>query len=141
MQATIDHLVIWVEDQLRSLDFYERVVGFEGVRAQEFRDGDAPFPSVRVSPTAIVDLMAKSGAAKIDENFKTPGASGHPVNHLCIALPFADYEALRTRVEADGGDTSVGITDSFGARGFAPRTFYFTDPDGNVLEARHYDED
>ena len=29
---------------------------------------------------------------------------------------------------------------SFGARGLAPQTFYFGDPDGNVLEARYYDE-
>ena len=29
---------------------------------------------------------------------------------------------------------------SFGARGLAPHTFYFGDPDGNVLEARYYEE-
>jgi hypothetical protein len=27
---------------------------------------------------------------------------------------------------------------SFGARGLAPETFYFPDPDGNVIEARYY---
>ncbi|WTW93788.1 VOC family protein [Streptomycetaceae bacterium NBC_01309] len=138
MQATIDHIVIWVEDQLRSLDFYERVVGFPGVRAQEFRDGTAPFPSVRVSEHAIIDLAAKSSAAAVDEAFKVPGTSGHPVNHICVALPQVDFEALRKRVEAEGGDTSVGLENSFGARGHAPRTFYFTDPDGNVIEARYY---
>ncbi|MCF2528101.1 VOC family protein [Yinghuangia soli] len=140
VQATIDHIVIWVDDQLRALDFYERVVGFEGVRAQEFRDGKAPFPSVRVSPHAIIDLAAKASAPRVDENFKVPGTSGHPVNHICIALPYADYDALRKRVEAEGGDTSVGIENSFGARGYSPRTYYFTDPDGNVIEARYYDE-
>lgn len=139
MQATIDHIVIWVEDQLRSLDFYERVVGFPGVRAQEFRDGKAPFPSVRVSEHAIIDLMAKANAAAVDTAFRTPGASGHPVNHLCVAVSHPDFEALRKRVEAEGGDTSVGIENSFGARGHAPHTFYFTDPDGNVLEARYYE--
>jgi glyoxylase I family protein len=31
------------------------------------------------------------------------------------------------------------MTQSFGARGFAPEAFYFADPDGNVLEARYYE--
>jgi catechol 2,3-dioxygenase-like lactoylglutathione lyase family enzyme len=140
VRATIDHIVIWVADQEKALDFYERVVGFEGVRADEFRTGAAPFPSVRVSEHAIIDLMAKSKASAIDESFRTPGASGHPVNHICVAVSRADFEALRGRVEAEGGDTSVGVRNSFGARGYAPTTFYFRDPDGNVLEARYYDE-
>lgn len=141
MHATIDHIVIWVDDQLRSLDFYERVVGFEGVRAQEFRDGKAPFPSVRVSPHSIIDLAARESAAKVDESFAVPGASGHPVNHICVALSETDFAALRDRVEAEGGDTSVGLQNSFGARGLAPHTFYFRDPDGNVIEARYYAAD
>jgi len=139
VRATIDHIVIWVDDPLRALDFYERVVGFEGVRAQEFRDGTAPFPSVRVSPDSIIDLMARADAPAVDASFRTEGASGHRVNHICVALARTDFEALRARVEAEGGDTSVGLENSFGARGFAPHTFYFQDPDGNVIEARYYD--
>lgn len=139
MQATIDHIVIWVGDQLRSLDFYERVVGFAGVRAEEFRDGKAPFPSVRVSEHAIIDLMDRAKAERIDELVHAPGSSGNRVNHICVAVSHADYTQLRARLDAEGVDTSVGITDSFGARGHAPETFYFADPDGNILEARHYD--
>ncbi|UGQ10357.1 VOC family protein [Yinghuangia sp. ASG 101] len=140
MRATLDHIVLWVGDQLRALDFYERVVGFEGVRAREFRDGTAPFPSVRVSPQSIIDLMARADAPAVDEGFRAQGASGHRVNHICVALDRTDFEALRARVEAEGGDTSVTLEHSFGARGFAPHTFYFQDPDGNVVEARYYDE-
>ncbi|NUR88545.1 MAG: VOC family protein [Nonomuraea sp.] len=139
MQATIDHVVIWVDDQLRALDFYERVVGFAGVRAAEFRAGEAPFPSVRVSEGSIIDLMAKAKAPAIDEAFKTPGASGHPVNHICVALSAVDWQALKARVEAEGGAVEPS-ENSFGARGLAPETFYFRDPDGNVVEARYYAE-
>jgi catechol-2,3-dioxygenase len=28
---------------------------------------------------------------------------------------------------------------TYGARGWAPEAFYFADPDGNVIEARHYE--
>src|SRR5262245_51286827 len=59
MQAKLDHVVLWVADPLRSLDFYEKVVGLTPVRADEFREGKAPFPSVRVSSDSIIDLMAR----------------------------------------------------------------------------------
>ena len=59
----IDHIVLWVSDQKRSLDFYVNVVGLDPVRAQEFAERGAGFPSVRVSKTAIIDLMDDSGIA------------------------------------------------------------------------------
>ena len=34
--------------------------------------------------------------------------------------------------------TTTTLENSFGARGVAPRAFYFHDPDGNVFEARYY---
>jgi hypothetical protein len=39
MQAKLDHVVLWVADPLRSLEFYEQVVGLAPVRADEFREG------------------------------------------------------------------------------------------------------
>jgi glyoxylase I family protein len=62
-----------VADPLRSLEFYEKVVGLTPVRADEFREGKAPFPSVRVSGDSIIDLMAKVAAPLIDHMV---GASG-----------------------------------------------------------------
>ena len=32
----VDHIVFWVEDPLRSLEFYGRNLGLEGVRVEEF---------------------------------------------------------------------------------------------------------
>ena len=37
----IDHIVLWVSDQKRSLDFFVNVVGLDPVRAQEFAEGGA----------------------------------------------------------------------------------------------------
>lgn len=138
MDARIDHVVLWVEDVERSLDFYVGVLGLEGVRVEEFRSGKAPFPSVRVSAGSILDIMPRAGASMVDSMSGTDGSAGHPVNHVCLAMSEQDYETLRGRLEAEGVPCSAPMEQSFGAQGLAPRAFYFRDPDGNVLEARYY---
>lgn len=142
MQLHVDHIVLWVADPLRSVSFYERVLGLEGVRVEEFKAKQAPFPSVRVSEGTIIDLMAKPNAAMLNTVGRKHGleidAAGHPVHHVCFAMSEAEFEALRERLHAEGQDTSFGLRNSFGARGYSPRTLYFTDLDGNVLEARYY---
>jgi catechol 2,3-dioxygenase-like lactoylglutathione lyase family enzyme len=138
MQARLDHVVLWVEDPLRALDFYEKIVGLTGVRVAEFRAGQAPFPSVRIADDAIVDLMTRVAAPVVDAMAGAPGSAGHPVNHVCLAMSVEEFEALRARLEAHDVALSPMMEQSFGARGLAPRAFYFRDPDGNVLEARYY---
>lgn len=138
MDARLDHVVLWVEDQRKALAFYEQVVGLEGVRAAEFRAEQVPFPSLRVSGESIIDLMPRTAAPLIDGMFGGEGSAGNRVSHLCLALTTADYQALRGRLTQAGVAMSVVISNSFGARGPAPEAFYFCDLDGNVLEARHY---
>lgn len=142
---TLDHVVIWVEDPLRSLDFFQNVVGLSGVRADEFRAGKAPFPSVRISAQSIIDLMPLRAASMLDAlsanaDPTAPSSAGHRVHHVCIAMSQEEFEALRRRLEANGTPPVAFIQRSFGAQGLAPSTFYFRDPDGNVFEARHYGE-
>ena len=138
MHATFDHVVFWSDDPLRAADFYERVVGLAPVRLEEFRAGTAPFPSVRISQTAIIDLMARVAAPIVDAMAGADASAGHRVNHVCLAMSEADYMALRGRLEAHGVAISAVMEQSFGAQGLAPRAFYFRDLDGNVLEARYY---
>ena len=139
MQAKLDHVVLWVADPLRSLEFYEHVVGLTPVRADEFREGKAPFPSVRVSSDSIIDLMAKVAAPLIDHMVGASGTAGNPVNHVCIAMERDDVDALRKRLADNGVTVSKVMTNSFGARGLASAAFYFRDPDDNVIEARYYE--
>jgi catechol 2,3-dioxygenase-like lactoylglutathione lyase family enzyme len=138
MQATIDHVVLWSDDPLRALDFYERVVGLPTVRAEEFRAGTAPFPSVRVSDTSIIDLMARKAAPIVEVLTAADGSAGKIVNHVCLAMSQAEFTALRERLTAHDVAMSGATQQSFGAQGLAPEAFYFRDPDGNVLEARYY---
>lgn len=138
MQATLDHVVLWSDDPVRAVEFYERVVGLTPVRLEEFRAGTAPFPSVRISPTAILDLMARVAAPVVDAMAGAEASAGHRVNHVCLAMSEADVTALKGRLEANGVAVSPPMQQSFGAQGLAPTAFYFRDPDGNVLEARYY---
>ncbi len=137
MAMRVDHVVFWVEDPLRSIEFYERVVGLASVRVDEFRAGSAPFPSVRISDDTIIDLMGKAAAPLVNALTATDGSAGHPVNHVCLAMTADDVAALRGRLDDAGIAVSGETSHSFGARGFGS-AFYFRDPDGNVLEARHY---
>ena len=135
----LDHIVLWVSDPIAAAHFYEKAVGLEPVRLADFSAGEAPFPSVRVSEETILDLMPRS---KADRMTMLPGAadsSGHPVNHVCLALSADTFDALLDRLQEQSVPVSDIAQDSFGARGPAKRSFYFRDPDGNLFEARHYD--
>jgi catechol 2,3-dioxygenase-like lactoylglutathione lyase family enzyme len=134
----IDHIVFWVADPLRSVEFYERVLLAKGERVELFRAGEAPFPSVRISDDALIDLMPMKAAAMLNALPGAAGSAGNKVNHVCLAMTKEECAALRTRLEAEGIAIPITMKDSFGARGRAPEAFYFADPDGNVLEARWY---
>jgi glyoxylase I family protein len=140
----VDHIVLWVEDPLRSVEFFEEVVGLSGLRVEEFRAGKVLFPSVRISEDTILDIMPRAVAPKLNAKSasmaESLGASaGHPVHHLCISMSKDELDGLLARLEKNGNALHF-MENSFGARGFAPRTFYFHDLDGNVFEARYYAE-
>ncbi len=137
--ARLDHVVLWTADPKQSVDFYTRVVGLSPLRLEEFEAGEAPFPSVRVSDDSIIDLIPVGNAKGTESMTKVADSAGHPVNHVCIALSKAEYDALDRRLQAEGVDTSARLNHSYGARGWALQGFYFPDPDGNVVEARYYE--
>ncbi|MBT5048261.1 MAG: VOC family protein [Rhodospirillaceae bacterium] len=53
----IDHVVVWVRDLEKSMDFYEKL-GFEINQhsLEEHRDGKIPFVAVRAGPFNQIDL-------------------------------------------------------------------------------------
>ncbi|MEW1865125.1 VOC family protein [Streptomyces sp. NBC_00669] len=119
-----DHLVLNVEDVDRALAFYCGPLGLEPVRVDEWRAGKAPFPSVRVSPTTIIDLVANPrGESNVD--------------HLCLVVEPLDWHEV---VESGVFTVVDGPGKRFGARGDA-QSLYVLDPDGNTIELRWYPED
>lgn len=119
-----DHLVLKAEDVERSLAFYCGPLGLKPVRVEEWRAGKAPFPSVRVSATTIIDLI------------QAP-RDGANVDHICLVVEPLDWQ----EVVASGTFTVAdGPGSRFGARGTA-QSLYVLDPDGNTIELRWYPED
>ncbi|MEW1924243.1 VOC family protein [Streptomyces sp. NPDC088360] len=137
----LDHVVLWVRDPAAAADFYEKVLGLEPLHVAEFTAGKASFPSVRLNEETIFDLAPLTLAERMDVVPDAAKSAGHPVNHVCLALSEPDFDALRARLEERGTPVSDISQNAFGARGRARRSFYFRDPDGNVIEARHYGED
>ena len=117
----LDHLVLNVADVERSLAWYRDVLGCRPERVEEWRRGDVPFPSVRLSETSIVDLLARE-------------RTGANVDHFCVVVEPVDLDQLA----ASGRfDVVAGPMEVFGARGTG-RALYVRDPDGNTVELRVY---
>jgi len=117
-----DHVVLTVDDVERSLAFYCGELGLAPVRVDQWRRHEAPFPSVRLDATTIIDLL---GAPRTGEN----------VDHVCLVVDPVDFEA----VKASGRFVVVdGPARRYGARGEGT-ALYIRDPDGNVIELRYYD--
>lgn len=125
MQVTeFDHLVLNVADVERSLSFYCGLLGLTPVRAEEWRAGTVPFPSVRVTSDTIIDLVAK------------PRREAN-VDHLCLVVRPLDWQEV---IDAGSFDVVEGPAERYGARGNA-QSIYVRDPDGNVVELRWYPQD
>jgi catechol 2,3-dioxygenase-like lactoylglutathione lyase family enzyme len=137
----IDHVVLWVESPKRALAFYVDVLGLAPERAEDYVAGRTSFPSVRLNETAILDLMERDKIAAV-RAFTGGGeaSGGTPINHVCLAMTAAEYAALTVRLKAAGVALKSAGERPFGARGHARESVYFQDPDGNVVEIRHYDE-
>ena len=130
--VAFDHLVLRCADVEVTLAWYVDVLGLEPVRVDEWRREAAPFPSVRVSPDTIIDLIpggSPPGSSEVD------GAAGLPrLDHLCLVVESTDLDAL-----AESGTFHVveGPDVRFGARGLGT-SLYVLDPDGLTVELRHY---
>jgi catechol 2,3-dioxygenase-like lactoylglutathione lyase family enzyme len=124
--TTLDHLILAVNDAEVSATFYANILGF----GHEGQDG--PFTVVRVNPDCTLQLAP----------WGTTGGQ-----HLAFALDLVEFNCTFERVRSSGipfGDSyhvvgnMLGPGEADGARGLG-KAVYFFDPDGHLIEIRHYD--
>lgn len=117
----LDHLVLEVKDVEKSLTFYCAVLGLKTERLTEFREGRAPFVSLRIGQS-LIDL------------FPSESPIDGP-NHFCLAFQDPIEAILDTLRQADLSPTPPAPR--FGARGMG-LSVYVDDPDGHTVEIRTY---
>lgn len=117
-----DHMVLRVADPERSVAWYRDLLGLEVERLEEFRRGEVPFPSVRIDANTVIDLDARKER------------DGHNVDHFCLEVEELDLDEL---IASGRFDVVSSPVRRWGARGQADLV-YVRDPDGHVIELRHY---
>ena len=124
--ATIDHLILNVNDIAASVDFYVNVLGFK------LEGEDGPFTVIRVSNDFTLQVAPW-------------GTRGN--EHYAFAMSREDFEAAFARIKQQNipyGDSfhnvgaNAGPGNEAGARGPAP-TVYLNDPSNHLIEIRTYE--
>lgn len=137
MQGFLDHIVLNIEDDDTMLEFYTNMLRLQAERLEEYRAGDAPFPSVRINQDTVIDLFPK----KLWKQPMSTGQKGFEnLNHFCLSLTKKDWEDLHRRLLNNQIPISEGPVQRWGARGTGT-SIYFSDPEGNTIEARFYSGD
>jgi catechol 2,3-dioxygenase-like lactoylglutathione lyase family enzyme len=119
--TALDHIVLVSADVEVTLAWYTDELGLEPIRVDEWRRGEAPFPSLRISADTIIDLVS---------GHQTDGR----LDHLCLVIDPIDLDALAASGRFEVVD---GPGPRFGARGDGT-SLYVRDPDGTVVELHHY---
>jgi len=124
--ASIDHLILNVNEIPASVDFYVNVLGFK------LEGQDGPFTIIRVSDDFTLQVAPW-------------GTKGN--EHYAFAMSRPDFDETFTRIKQRGipyGDSFRNVGDNsgpgneMGARGQGP-TVYLNDPSNHLIEIRTYD--
>jgi catechol 2,3-dioxygenase-like lactoylglutathione lyase family enzyme len=124
----LDHIVLEVADVQRSVDFYTGF-GLAPERLDEYRRGEVPFPSLRISADTLIDLFPPRMHAR-------PKGVGHNLHHFALVTD-APIAEIREALKELSIEIEQESEQNFGARGLAS-SVYVRDPDGNGVEIRTY---
>ncbi|MCH8989361.1 MAG: VOC family protein [Chloroflexi bacterium] len=126
----MDHIVLRNKDVEESLQFYTQVLGLQAERVAEWRAGEVRFPSARINADTIIDFFGTD-----QDPIGKDGAKNQ--DHFCMVIEPTDMEELKAKFEAMGVEIQAGPGKRWGSHGDGI-SLYIYDPDGNVVELRHY---
>ena len=124
----MDHIVLRVQDVDRSLAFYTDVIGLEPYRVEQWRSGKIRFPSVRLNPGTIIDLVKNENVGPEDT---------WNLDHFCFTVKNPDFQEVIDALSDHHVPIEEGPKTRSGARGDAT-SVYIRDPDNYRLELRRY---
>lgn len=133
----MDHIVLNVEDMEAVLRFYIDVLGLPGERVEQYRAGEAPFPSLRISPDTLIDLFPRSEEPEEPEELTE--RRSRDLHHFCLVIDKTDMQRVIEHLGAHGVPVANGPVPRWGARGNGS-SIYVEDPEGRPIEIRYYDE-
>jgi catechol 2,3-dioxygenase-like lactoylglutathione lyase family enzyme len=126
--CALDHIVLNVADVERSLHFYQTALGLAPERVDAWRRHEIGFPSVRIDPSTLIDLVAAPRPAPAEDA---------NLAHFCLVTDTPTLDDAIETLAAAGTPVETGPVVRWGARGNA-LSIYFRDPDQNLIELRTY---
>ena len=134
MQCCLDHIALNVEDDEKMLAFYTGVLHLAPERVREYHNGTVPFPSVRLNADTIIDLFPE----RMWRSNVAPDQGRERWHHFCLSMGKEAWHLLLQRLRANAIAIEQGPVARWGAHGIGT-SFYFRDPEGNLIEARYYE--
>ena len=107
----VDHVVLHVDDVLRSKKFYTEILGMTA-----YREADGQ----------VFLHAGQQGVAFFKKQGDAPLTPGNDLNHLALNVASGTYETLEAELEEHGVSVS--------GRPGEDRCIYFRDPDGHRLQ-------
>ena len=123
-----DHTNWRVRDLAASLRFYGDVLGLTPFGLEEYRRGERPLVSLRVTEDFILHLTP-------DPGFERPSTGGY--DHLAFVVEDAQRDEYAAYLESRGVEIERKFDSITGARGEGP-ALYVRDPDGYRIELKFY---
>ena len=126
--ARADHTNWRVRDLEASLRFYRDVLGLTPFGLEEYRRGERPLVSLRVTEDFILHLVP-------DPDFERVPTGGY--DHLALRVEAAQRDEVAAYLESKGVEVEKKSDSITGARGEGP-ALYARDPDGYRIELKFY---